>query len=161
MKAFLSLRWSKLVQFAGARPLLVILLADGTPVKALRRAWFAVNDEETIQRTGKRSSEFWVLRAFGYCMDAMGVPYAVTMNRDPVSAHKKDAWTIYSIIDAFLPFSRQLGAAGLLTTVYVMDGGLFDSQRRKLRQRHAQWYATHGAQFDTVSLELMDFTLAI
>ena len=124
-KSFLRLRFETLVRRAAALPLLIICLVDGTPIRAMKKVVAQTSTDIQITQSGKISTEFLVLRAFAVFVDSCGRRWTATLNRDPVGAHRKDGWTVYAIIEEFLPLARALGHTGALTVAYVLDGGVF------------------------------------
>ena len=161
LKEFLHQRWLRFHDQCNHRPLLITVLADGTPVKCLRKVVAQLDSENTVQAAGRRCSEFFLVRGLALYEDSLGRVRSTSVCREPLSTHRKDNWTCYSMIDSVIPLSRELGHRGIITTVGVMDGGLHSHQFRRMRQRHDNWYRRHPRPFEVAHLEKLDWNGAI
>ena len=86
------------------------------------------------------AAEFFVCREFALFHDALGQPCSATRWVEPTSATKKDGWTCYAILARFHKTARAEGHRGIVSEAYILDGGLFEYQARRQRQRHSLWH---------------------
>ena len=152
-------RWCGVVERSSGRPLLVTIMADGTPMKPMVRACRQVDDFTRLIRAGKRACEFFVMRGFIMGENCFGGPLRSTYFKPPVPLDHQESWTHYSAMLDFAPEPRSIGHDGIIVRHFGFDGGMFSSGLRRMRQHHTWKYSQMEDRARAEQLEQRDWII--
>ena len=117
-------------------PILVTYAGDGTPIST-RHNICIHSSGESVRRSGRGTSEFYVHHAIVASIDAMGVRRSSVVLEDPrpMTAGKKSPNEI-ALLLGLVPDARAAGHQGILVLHYAWDRAKFEANSRHIRQYH-------------------------
>ena len=133
-KAFLRQDAEKFVRDLEGRPVLLQYSGDGTPIKS-KCSITARSGEESLRRSGRRTSEYYVQNCFLVAFDAFGVRQSKVLLEDPrPMTEGKRCASEFAFGLQRLPRLRALGHRGIEIFSMSWDRAKFEALSRTFRQ---------------------------
>ena len=128
------------------RPHLVIYASDGWGARACGTR-MAHSGSQVVRRKAYRRHEFLLERGFVKTRS----PQGGVISHSLVKAIRglalgKTHWEIFSACTEFMSLAYESGARGIVVTVYLNDGHMFEALKRAWTGRHRLYWKTVGAE---------------